>query len=169
MIFETQFHLLKRHYKHFLGQDVETLPLPSFVSRHAPGHHSHATTQSLRRYLKTSMSADAPRMLVDITNTTVVQHETTASLPTGRRMVSSVPLYKRPKLETSVTQDDAYIFLRDNATLDANDVDLKRLRRKIDKHLLPLCFCIRFMQGLDGHLLNYAIVMGKSSVPRWSD
>ena len=62
--------------------------------------------------------------------------------------------------------DDAYIFLRDNATLDANDVDLKRLRRKIDKHLLPLCFCIRFMQGLDGHLLNYAIVMGKCSLSR---
>ncbi|KAF7188944.1 putative transporter [Pseudocercospora fuligena] len=56
--------------------------------------------------------------------------------------------------------DDAYVFLRDNATLDANEVDLKRLRRKIDRHLLPLCFCIRFMQGLDGHLLNYAIVMG---------
>ncbi|EME84860.1 uncharacterized protein MYCFIDRAFT_41853 [Pseudocercospora fijiensis CIRAD86] len=59
--------------------------------------------------------------------------------------------------------DDAYIFLRDNAALDSNDVDLERLRRKIDKHLLPLCFCIRFVQALDGHLLNYAIIMGKSS------
>ncbi|KAK3381895.1 putative allantoate protein [Podospora didyma] len=57
--------------------------------------------------------------------------------------------------------DDAWKFLdshRDTAGADA--VDLRKLRWKIDLHIVPLMFCCYTVQFLDKVILNYANVMG---------
>ncbi|KAJ5138095.1 uncharacterized protein N7443_009619 [Penicillium atrosanguineum] len=58
-----------------------------------------------------------------------------------------------------VARDDAVVYLEGHQDEIAN-VDLKALRRKIDRRLLPLTACIYALQFLDKVALNYAAVMG---------
>ncbi|KAJ2897446.1 Thiamine pathway transporter THI73 [Zalerion maritima] len=57
--------------------------------------------------------------------------------------------------------DDAWKFLdahRDSSAVDA--VDLKKLRLRVDLHIVPMMFLCYTMQFLDKVILNYAAVMG---------
>lgn len=56
--------------------------------------------------------------------------------------------------------DAAWKFLNENRDLEHEQVDLGRLRTKIDWHIVPLMFCCYTMQFLDKVILNYAAVMG---------
>ncbi|KAK4619572.1 hypothetical protein CLAFUW4_11343 [Fulvia fulva] len=56
--------------------------------------------------------------------------------------------------------DDAYDFLKNVSDQEAAGVDLKRLRRRIDLHIMPIMFVLMGLQFLDKFLLNYAIIMG---------
>ncbi|KAM6511694.1 hypothetical protein FALCPG4_016692 [Fusarium falciforme] len=58
--------------------------------------------------------------------------------------------------------DGAWKFLDDHREVAANSepVDIDRLRRKIDWHIVPLMFCCYTMQFLDKVILNYSAVMG---------
>ncbi|SPO01425.1 related to allantoate transport protein [Cephalotrichum gorgonifer] len=59
--------------------------------------------------------------------------------------------------------DAAWDFLDANRGVEdvhASEAELKRLRRKIDWHIVPIMFCCYTMQFLDKVILNYAAVMG---------
>lgn len=57
--------------------------------------------------------------------------------------------------------DKALEFLRSEAIEgDVEQIDEKRLVRKIDFMIMPLMFCCYLLQYLDKSLLNYAAVMG---------
>ncbi|KAM0245281.1 hypothetical protein ACHAP5_005512 [Fusarium lateritium] len=58
--------------------------------------------------------------------------------------------------------DAAWKFLDQNrdAAGASEAVDIDRLRRKIDRHIVPLMFCCYTMQFLDKVILNYSAVMG---------
>lgn len=57
--------------------------------------------------------------------------------------------------------DEAYDFLRTHdANRDAADLDIKRIRRKIDYWILPLFYLNYLLQFLDKSLLGFAIIMG---------
>ncbi|KAK3708023.1 hypothetical protein LTR37_011716 [Vermiconidia calcicola] len=57
--------------------------------------------------------------------------------------------------------DKALEFLRTEADVgEGENIDEKRLVRKIDRQIVPLMFCCYFLQYLDKSLLNYASVMG---------
>ncbi|KAM3422200.1 hypothetical protein BST61_g2566 [Cercospora zeina] len=57
--------------------------------------------------------------------------------------------------------DDAYEFLHSRAGFVAEqEVDIKKLRRKVDYRIIPIMFLVLGLQYLDKSLLNYAIVMG---------
>ncbi|KAK5750554.1 hypothetical protein LTS12_019344 [Elasticomyces elasticus] len=57
--------------------------------------------------------------------------------------------------------DKALDFLRTEAEVgEGEDVDEKKLLRKIDWLVVPLMFCCYLLQYLDKSLLNYAAVMG---------
>ncbi|KAJ6147951.1 hypothetical protein N7497_009933 [Penicillium chrysogenum] len=57
--------------------------------------------------------------------------------------------------------DDAVVYLKghSNGAVDSQ-VDLRALRRKIDRRLIPYMFCCYILQFLDKVMLNYAAVMG---------
>ncbi|KAH8595533.1 allantoate permease [Bisporella sp. PMI_857] len=61
-----------------------------------------------------------------------------------------------------VKLDNAFNFMRnlDSAALDIESVNLKALRWKIDRHIIPVMFCLYSMQFLDKVNINYAAVMG---------
>ncbi|KXT09227.1 hypothetical protein AC579_3507 [Pseudocercospora musae] len=76
---------------------------------------------------------------------------------------------KQPRSLTFVTTvhgsrksvDEAYDFLAQHVEIAGEEsVDLKKLRRRIDWHLMPIMFALYFFQFLDKSLLNYAIIMG---------
>ena len=52
--------------------------------------------------------------------------------------------------------DNAWTFLNQHVVtdVDTNAGDLKKLRRKIDWHIVPLMFCCYIMQFLDKVILN---------------
>ncbi|KAL6914725.1 hypothetical protein FSST1_012485 [Fusarium sambucinum] len=58
--------------------------------------------------------------------------------------------------------DAAWEFLVQNrdAAGASHDVDIDKMRRKIDWHIVPLMFCCYTMQFLDKVILNYSAVMG---------
>ncbi|KAF4993469.1 hypothetical protein FGRMN_6475 [Fusarium graminum] len=58
--------------------------------------------------------------------------------------------------------DTAWKFLDQNreAVGASETVDIDRMRRKIDWHIVPLMFCCYTMQFLDKVILNYSAVMG---------
>ncbi|KAL9942783.1 hypothetical protein D7B24_004172 [Verticillium nonalfalfae] len=56
--------------------------------------------------------------------------------------------------------DAAWEYLNANRGMEYAQVDLAKLRRKIDWHIVPLMFCCYTMQFLDKVILNYAAVMG---------
>jgi hypothetical protein len=60
---------------------------------------------------------------------------------------------KQPAVPQAVAQDDAVVYLEGHGDQIAN-VDLKALRRKIDRHLLPYMFCCYVLQFLDKVMLN---------------
>jgi hypothetical protein len=67
------------------------------------------------------------------------------------------------QLPTDITNvDDAWNFLNSHAAanIETSTIDIKKLRRKIDWHILPLMFLCYTMQFLDKVILNYAAVMG---------
>jgi MFS family permease len=73
-------------------------------------------------------------------------------------------------LEANVSQspadmprlDDAWSFLNSHAAtnIESSTIDMNKLRRKIDWHIVPLMFLCYTMQFLDKVILNYAAVMG---------
>lgn len=58
--------------------------------------------------------------------------------------------------------DQAYKYLesKDEVAIDAESINMKALRRKIDWHIVPIMFACYTMQFIDKVLLNYAAVMG---------
>jgi hypothetical protein len=60
---------------------------------------------------------------------------------------------KKPAVPRVVAQDDAVVYLEGHGDQIAN-VDLKALRRKIDRRLLPYMFCCYVLQFLDKVMLN---------------
>lgn len=57
--------------------------------------------------------------------------------------------------------DEAYDFLAQHVDITGGEgVDLTRVRRRIDWHIVPIMFALYFFQFLDKSLLNYAIIMG---------
>ncbi|KAJ5112925.1 hypothetical protein N7456_001459 [Penicillium angulare] len=66
--------------------------------------------------------------------------------------VNSVP-------KTTGQVDDAAFYLETHAEENIN-MDLKALRSKIDRRLLPYFFCCYVLQFLDKVMVNYAAVMG---------
>ncbi|KAJ5952343.1 uncharacterized protein N7479_010756 [Penicillium vulpinum] len=57
--------------------------------------------------------------------------------------------------------DDAVIYLKGHANVAPDSqVNLRALRRKIDRRLMPCMFCCYVLQFLDKVMLNYAAVMG---------
>ncbi|KAJ5875862.1 uncharacterized protein N7529_001446 [Penicillium soppii] len=57
--------------------------------------------------------------------------------------------------------DDAVLYLEGHTDgADGPQVDLRALRRKIDRRLMPYMFCCYILQFLDKVMLNYAAVMG---------
>jgi hypothetical protein len=58
--------------------------------------------------------------------------------------------------------DDAWIFLQNHVdtSTETSNVDMQRLRRRIDRRLVPILFGCYTMQFLDKVILNYAAVMG---------
>lgn len=60
--------------------------------------------------------------------------------------------------------DAAWTYLNHHArpTVESGTIDIRRLRRKIDWHIVPIMFCCYTMQFLDKVILNYAAVMGLS-------
>ncbi|KAJ6184430.1 hypothetical protein N7519_005731 [Penicillium mononematosum] len=57
--------------------------------------------------------------------------------------------------------DDAVVYLKghENGAVDSQ-IDLRALRRKVDRRLMPYMFCCYILQFLDKVMLNYAAVMG---------
>jgi hypothetical protein len=54
-------------------------------------------------------------------------------------------------------QDEAWRFLQDHAGVphaEIDSVDLKKLRAKIDWHILPLMFCCYTLQFIDKVMIN---------------
>lgn len=49
--------------------------------------------------------------------------------------------------------DEAVVYLRDHDE-SVDNVDLRALRRKIDRHLMPYMFCCYVLQFLDKVMLN---------------
>ncbi|KAJ5212720.1 uncharacterized protein N7498_004366 [Penicillium cinerascens] len=66
---------------------------------------------------------------------------------------------KQPAVRQVVAQDDAVVYLEGHGD-EVGNVDLKALRRKIDRRLMPYMFCCYVLQFLDKVMLNYAAVMG---------
>ncbi|KAF2167063.1 hypothetical protein M409DRAFT_66146 [Zasmidium cellare ATCC 36951] len=63
--------------------------------------------------------------------------------------------------KTLKSLDEAYDFLcSHDANRDAADLDIKRIRRKIDYWILPIFYLNYLLQFLDKSLLGYAIIMG---------
>lgn len=63
--------------------------------------------------------------------------------------------------QSKVSIDEALYYLRQHAdVLGEQQIDLKRLRRKIDWRILPIMYLLMGLQYLDKHLLKYSIVMG---------
>lgn len=62
--------------------------------------------------------------------------------------------------DPSSTVDSAWKFLQGHQGGAHESVDLKALRRKIDRHLILCFFCGYTLQFLDKVILNYAAVMG---------
>jgi hypothetical protein len=58
--------------------------------------------------------------------------------------------------------DDAWTFLQNHVetSTETSNVDMQRLRRRIDRRLVPILFGCYTMQFLDKVILNYAAVMG---------
>lgn len=56
--------------------------------------------------------------------------------------------------------DEAYDFLRTHNVREAGGLDIKRIRRKVDWHVMPLFYLNYLTQLLDKMLLSFAIVMG---------
>jgi hypothetical protein len=58
--------------------------------------------------------------------------------------------------------DDAWIFLQNHVdtSTETSYVDMRRLRQRIDRRLVPILFGCYTMQFLDKVILNYAAVMG---------
>ncbi|KAI5364729.1 Putative major facilitator superfamily, MFS transporter superfamily [Septoria linicola] len=57
--------------------------------------------------------------------------------------------------------DEAYEYLQHHADIiGEQNIDIARLRRKVDYRLMPIMYLIFGLQFLDKFLLNYAIVMG---------
>jgi hypothetical protein len=58
--------------------------------------------------------------------------------------------------------DEAWKYLNTHTTTTTaiNNVDIAKLRRKIDWHIVPIMFACYTMQFLDKVILNYAAVMG---------
>ncbi|KAL1966148.1 hypothetical protein VTN77DRAFT_4700 [Rasamsonia byssochlamydoides] len=58
-------------------------------------------------------------------------------------------------------KDEAWDFLESHADVqNAENIDLKALRRKIDWNIVPLMFCCYTLQFIDKVIVNYAAVMG---------
>jgi hypothetical protein len=54
-------------------------------------------------------------------------------------------------------QDEAWRFLQDHAGVphaEVDSVDLRKLRTKIDWHILPLMFCCYTLQFIDKVIIN---------------
>ncbi|EME45003.1 hypothetical protein DOTSEDRAFT_87475 [Dothistroma septosporum NZE10] len=73
---------------------------------------------------------------------------------TAREYIERSPTAETGELDT------AFAFLRDHETINTQHICLKKLRRKLDWHLVPLLFFLHLAQTLDEHLINYAIIMG---------
>ncbi|KAF2214256.1 hypothetical protein CERZMDRAFT_82991 [Cercospora zeae-maydis SCOH1-5] len=57
--------------------------------------------------------------------------------------------------------DDAYGYLHSRAGLAGEqEIDIKKVHRKVDYRIIPIMFLVLGLQNLDKSLLNYAIVMG---------
>ncbi|KAJ5162502.1 hypothetical protein N7492_007894 [Penicillium capsulatum] len=69
----------------------------------------------------------------------------------GEKTPQSVP-------QPLADRDDAVVFLQGHES--STQVDLRALRRKIDRRLMPYMFCCYVLQFLDKVMLNYAAVMG---------
>lgn len=70
---------------------------------------------------------------------------------------AEVPRSSASSAEPIVNVDAAWKFLDANRELDGVDAtegELKRLRRKIDWHIVPIMFCCYTMQFLDKVILN---------------
>ncbi|KAJ5691665.1 hypothetical protein N7488_012400 [Penicillium malachiteum] len=67
---------------------------------------------------------------------------------------------EKTRIPESAQPDDAVEYLAHaEANIEIN-VNLKALRRRIDRRLLPFMFCCYLLQFLDKVMLNYAAVMG---------
>jgi hypothetical protein len=62
----------------------------------------------------------------------------------------------------ALDMDDAWNYLNRHVdtVLEISDVDISRLRRKIDWRIVPIMFGCYTVQFLDKVILNYAAVMG---------
>lgn len=60
---------------------------------------------------------------------------------------------KQPAVPQVVAQDDAVVYLEGHGD-EIGNVDLKALRRKIDRRLMPYMFCCYVLQFLDKVMLN---------------
>lgn len=63
---------------------------------------------------------------------------------------------KQPNEPRVVAQDDAVVYL-DGHRDEITNVDLKALRRKIDRRILPLALCSYVLQFLDKVALNVRV------------
>lgn len=57
-------------------------------------------------------------------------------------------------------QDDAWRYLQDHASVphaEVDAIDLKKLRSKIDWHILPLMFCCYTLQFIDKVIINVCL------------
>jgi len=64
---------------------------------------------------------------------------------------------KQPAVpQVVVAQDDAIVYLEGHRDEMAN-VDLKALRRKLDRRLMPYMFCCYGLQFLDKVMLNVSV------------
>ncbi|SMR53239.1 unnamed protein product [Zymoseptoria tritici ST99CH_1E4] len=68
------------------------------------------------------------------------------------------------RTKTDAKVDDAYYFLTQYASSGEEEIvteaDIRKIRRKVDRRIIPLLLCISFVEFLDKSLLGYAMVMG---------
>lgn len=94
-------------------------------------------------------SADEKLPLSFADSKTIAVHRTTSSSP-GRDVQPA-----------KASADEALDYLRKHANIsEADQIDVKRLQRKIDRRIMPLMFFVMGSQFLDKTMFKYAIIMG---------